>query len=220
MLVAVIPARGGSKGVPRKNILPVCGKPLIAWSIESAKNSELVDEVVVSTEDPEIKAVSEKWGARVIDRPLELASDEATTVSVLQHVVGITNPDEVVVLQPTSPLRAPDLIDRCIKRYRESNCDNVATGYHCKMRAFGSYDNLRRQDLEGFFYDDGNVYVLDPEVIKAGRWSGDRIEHVLTRREETYEIDDEIDFFIVEKLLEREVAAVIVRQRQTASDGI
>lgn len=205
MLVAIIPARGGSKGVPRKNIRPICGKPLIAWSIESARNSQLVDQVVVSTEDAEIKAIAEQWGATVIDRPAELASDEATTVSVLQHVSGILAPQEVVVLQPTSPLRSPDLIDRCIQRYRDSDCDNVATGYHCKMRAFGSYDNLRRQDIKGFFFDDGNVYVLDPKVIEAGRWSGDRIEFVLTRREETYEIDDEVDFFIVEKLLEREL---------------
>jgi CMP-N-acetylneuraminic acid synthetase len=206
MILGVIPARGGSKGVPRKNIRSICGKPLIAWSIDSAKQALLLDDFVVSTEDDEIRRVAESFGARVLRRPESLATDEATTVSVLQHVIAALGPQTLVVLQPTSPLRAPDLIDRCIRRYREFGADTLATGYLTKIQEYGSYDNVRRQDRKGFFYDDGNVYVIERKVIEAGRWSGDAVERFLTRREETYEIDDEVDFFLVEQLLQRELA--------------
>lgn len=205
MILGVIPARGGSKGIPRKNIKEICGKPLIAWSIEAAQKSLLLDDFIVSTEDDEIKKISSFYGAKVLDRPNHLASDEATTISVLQHIIKELNPDIIVVLQPTSPIRSNTLIDNCIEKFNKFNADNLATGYVCKFREFGSYDNLRRQDLKGFFYDDGNVYVLKRDLILSGKWSGNNIEKFFTKREENYEIDDHIDFFIVEKLLEKEI---------------
>lgn len=203
MILGVIPARGGSKGVPRKNIRKICGKELIAWSIEAAQKSTLLDEFVVSTEDSEIKKIAISYGAKVIDRPDHLAADDATTISVLQHVVEIKNPNIVVVLPPTSPIRRDDLVDRCIERFLASNADNLATGFYCKYREFGTYDNLRRQDMQGFFYDNGSVYILKKELVQAGRWSGDNMEIYLTEPDENYEIDEDIDLFIVEKLLER-----------------
>lgn len=203
MILGVIPARGGSKGVPHKNIKTICGKPLIAWSIEAARRSKLLDDFVVSTDDCEIADISRRYGAKVIDRPVELATDEATTISVLQHVVNVLNPNIVVVLQPTSPIRDDDLIDRCISKFLEIKPDNLATGYYCKMREYGTYDNLRRQDLEGFFYDDGNVYVLRRDLISEGKWTGKNIAEMPISREQNYEIDDEVDFSIVEKLLEK-----------------
>ncbi|MCK5607140.1 acylneuraminate cytidylyltransferase [Candidatus Pacearchaeota archaeon] len=203
MILGIIPARGGSKGIPRKNIKTMCGKPLIAWSIEAASKSKLLDDFVVSTDDCEIADISRQYGAKVIGRPAELATDEATTVSVLQHVVNVLNPDIVVVLQPTSPIRDDDLIDKCISKFLETKPDNLATGYYCKMREYGTYDNLRRQDIEGFFYDDGNVYVLRRELISKGKWTGKNIAKMPISREQNYEIDDDVDFLIVEKLLEK-----------------
>ncbi|MCL5962259.1 MAG: acylneuraminate cytidylyltransferase family protein, partial [Chloroflexi bacterium] len=88
MILGVTPARGGSKGIPRKNIREMCGRPLIAWTIEAAVRSRLLDDYVVSTEDAEIAAVAESYGVRVLARPLELAQDESTTLSVLQHVLA------------------------------------------------------------------------------------------------------------------------------------
>ena len=179
------------------------GKPLIAWSIESARKSKLLDDFVVSTDDYEIADISRHYGAKVIDRPAELATDEATTVFVIQHIVNLLNPDIVVVLQPTSPIRDDDLIDKCISKFIEIKPDNLATGYYCKMREYGTYDNLSAQDMEGFFYDDGNVYVLRRELILEGKWTGKNIAKIPISREQNYEIDDEVDFFIIEKLMEK-----------------
>jgi CMP-N-acetylneuraminic acid synthetase len=110
-ILAVIPARGGSKGLPRKNILELCGKPLVGWTIESAKSSQLIDEIVLSTEDEEIAKVSENCGLPVhFMRPQHLATDEATTFSVIEHVINEFSSlgksfDVIVLLEPTSPLR-------------------------------------------------------------------------------------------------------------------
>lgn len=212
MILGVIPARGGSKGIPQKNIKEICGRPLIAWTIRAALDSKLLDDFVVSTEDPEIKGIAQFYGAKVIDRPQALATDEATTVSALGHVVEKLAADVVVVLQPTSPVRGAGLIDRCIERFIGSGSDCLATGYYCKYREYGTYDSLRRQDYSGFFYDDGNVYILKKDLILAGRWSGEKIERFITERDENYEIDDETDFFVVEKLLERRLVGTLRRK--------
>lgn len=200
MILGIIPARGGSKGIPRKNIKMIAGKPLIAWTIEAAKKSKLLDSFVVSTEDSEIAEISRKYGAEAIDRPVELAGDEASTLSVLQHVISIVEADTVVVLQPTSPVRDRDLIDRCIRRYQETGVDNLATGFICKFMEYGSYTQ-RRQDLEGFFYDDGNVYVIKADLIKKGKLLGKKVERFKTSREESIEIDDDFDFWMAEQVL-------------------
>jgi N-acylneuraminate cytidylyltransferase len=202
MIAAVIPARGGSKGLPGKNIKLINGKPLIAWSIESAKNSNLIDKVFVSTEDLKIKDCALKNGAIIDDRPINLASDTATTIAVLHDFVE-RNPefDTIVVLQPTSPVRDLELIDNCIKKYKSQNYSNLATGYYCKIKEFGTHNNLRRQDYKGFFYDDGNIYILSKNLIENNLWTGNNpCKHVISRHM-NYEIDDELDFFIVEQIL-------------------
>jgi N-acylneuraminate cytidylyltransferase len=200
MILGVIPARGGSKGIPRKNIKMIAGKPLIAWSIEAAKNAILLDRFVVSTEDHEIADISRKYGAEVIDRPAELATDEASTVSVLQHALSVLKADTVAILQPTSPIRDNDLIDRCIEKYQDIGADNLATGFICKFMEYGSYTE-RRQDLKGFFYDDGNVYVIKAELVRRGEAFGKKVERLETTREQNVEIDDEFDFWVAEQIL-------------------
>src|SRR3989442_1009086 len=137
MILGVTPARGGSKGVPRKNIRPLCGKTLIAWTVEAAKASKLLDRYVVSTDDNEIANVARKNGAAVLERPDDLATDEASTLSVLQHVLQHIPAETVVLLQATSPVREPDLIDRCIQRFLETKADSLATGFICKYVEYG-----------------------------------------------------------------------------------
>ncbi len=201
----VIPARGGSKGIPRKNIKPIAGKPLIAWSIEAAQRSKLLGGFAVSTEDAEIADISRRFGARVIDRPPELATDEATTVSALQQVLGVQDAEAVVLLQPTSPVRDPGLIDDCIRRFQKAGCDNLGTGFICKFMEYGSY-HKRRQELDGFFYDDGNVYVVRSELIRAGKLHGGKVERFETSREQNFEIDDDFDFWLNERILLKRAA--------------
>lgn len=167
MILGIIPARGGSKTIPRKNIKEICGKPLIAWTIEAAKKSSLMNKFVVSTEDPEIAEISQEFGAEVIPRPPELATDEASTISVLQDILKTSDADILVLLQATSPVRDVNLIDSCIKKFIDSKADSLATGFICKYYEYGNYQQ-RRQDLKGWFYDDGNVYVFRADLLKKG----------------------------------------------------
>lgn len=203
MILGVTPARGGSKGVPRKNIRPLCGKPLIAWTIEAAKASKLLDRYVVSTEDGEIAKVAQQWGAEVIERPTELATDEASTLSVLQHVLAHLPSDTVVLLQATSPIRDSSLIDRCVQRFLETGSDSLATGFICKHVEYASdrRRELKRQDIPGFFYDDGNVYVMKADLVRVGDRYGQRIERMIMDREYNIDIDDEFDFWLAEQIL-------------------
>lgn len=200
MILGITPARGGSKGIPRKNLKPIAGKPLLAWTIEAARASKLLDRYVVSTEDAEIAKVASEMGVEVLDRPTELATDEATTLSVLQHALRLLPADAVVLLQATSPIRDLDLIDRCIRRFLDTKPDSLATGFICKYVEYGK-NELRRQDIPGFFYDDGNVYVIRADLIRAGERTGTRIERVLLDREQNVDVDDEFDFWLAEQVL-------------------
>jgi CMP-N-acetylneuraminic acid synthetase len=200
MILGVTPARGGSKGIPKKNIKRICGKPLIVWTIEAAKQSKLLDRFVVSTDDEEIAGVSKKWGAEVINRPSALATDEATTIAVLQDLLTKVKADTVVLLQCTSPVRTPGLIDQCIEKYRDTGADAVATGYLCNIFEWGTY-SARRQELSPFFHDDGNVYVINAKNIKQGDLFAGKRETVIVPHECSFEIDDEFDFWINEKIL-------------------
>ncbi|MBI3637457.1 MAG: acylneuraminate cytidylyltransferase family protein [Candidatus Rokubacteria bacterium] len=202
MILGVTPARGGSKGVPRKNVRPIHGRPLIAWTVEAAKASRLIDRYIVSTEDPEIAAVARSLDVEVFDRPRELADDLTTTVDVLRHMLTHVEANTVVLLQATSPIRSAGLIDHCIERFFETGADSLATGFMCKFVPYGK-NTRRRQDLEGFFYDDGNVYVIRADILRAGDRYGTHLEHVLLEREQNVEIDDEFDFWLAEEVLKR-----------------
>jgi CMP-N-acetylneuraminic acid synthetase len=206
MILGLIPARGGSKGIPRKNLRPLLGKPLMAWSIEAAKESRLLDAVVVSTEDAEIARVAREYGAEVVYRPAELASDEADTLPVLQHALRSRPAETLVLLQPTSPIREPGLIDRCIEQFQAAKADSLATGFICKFTEYGKND-LRRQDIEGFFYDDGNVYVMRADLVLRGDRYGQRIERMMLDKEQNIDIDDAFDFWMAEEVLKRRTNA-------------
>lgn len=202
-ILGVTPARGGSKGIPYKNIKQIAGKPLIAWTFEAIRESNLLSEYVVSTDDDKIAAVSEQYGARVLWRPAELATDTADTLPVLQHALQVYPADVLVLLQATSPIRSPGLIDSCIREFLDGGYDSLATGFICKYVEYG-FNDLRRQDIGGFFYDDGNVYVMRADIVLDGDRYGKKICRKIISRSENVEIDDEFDFWLVEKILMEE----------------
>jgi CMP-N-acetylneuraminic acid synthetase len=202
MILGIIPARGGSKRIPKKNIKLICGKPLIAWTIEAAKRSKLLDKFVISTEDEEIAAISRKFGAEVLNRPLELATDEATTTSVVQNVLKKIDADIVVLLQPTSPIRDPNLIDYCIRRFIDTGADSLATGFTFDCRNYSTCE-LYGIKLKDFFCDDGNIYVWKADLIRKGEKIGKKFEKVPLDKEQNMEIDDEFDFWLAEQVLKK-----------------
>lgn len=200
-ILGITPARGGSKTIPRKNIKEIAGKPLIAWGIEAAKNSRLLNDYVVSTEDAEIASVAKHYGAKVVDRSKKLANDKATTLSVMQDVLKKIPADIVVLLQCTSPVRQKGLIDKCIQTFLKKHADSLATGFICNWYEWGSYDNKRRQDLKGWFHDDGNVYVMKAKNIVKGDLWGKKREQLLISRAQNFEIDEPFDFWLNDQIL-------------------
>lgn len=207
MILGITPARGGSKTIPRKNIKEINGKPLIVWTIESALKSKLLDKYLVSTEDKEIAEISQKYGAEVIDRPVKFATDEATTFSLLKNdILKKINADIIVLLQCTSPVRDEGLIDYCIQRFLDKKADSLATGYFCKLFEWGKY-SANKQDLKGYFHDDGNIIIIKAENIKKAEtldevW-GEKMEKVEVSKEHNFEIDDEFDFWLNEQILKK-----------------
>lgn len=202
MILGVTPARGGSKGIPRKNMKPLLGRPLLAWTIEAARGARRLDRYVVSTEDAEIATLARQSGVEVVPRPPGLATDEADTLEVLQHVLNVIPAETLVLLQATSPVRDPGLIDRCVERFLATGADSLATGFTCTYVEYGKNER-RRQDIPGFFYDDGNVYVMRADLARAGDRHGGRIERVYLDREQSVEVDDEFDFWLAEQVLRR-----------------
>ena len=203
MILGLIPARGGSKGVPNKNIRMIYGKPLIVWTIERALQSQLLDEVIVSTDSEEIAAVARGSGAKVMMRPAKLATDMASTQDVMCYTLQKVPADILVLLQPTSPCRSEGLIDECIREFTENDYDSLVTGFMCDYKEYGT-NTLPRQKIEGFFYDDGNVYVIKADQILQGDRYGKKIGHKLISRYENAEIDDRYDFWLLEKILEKQ----------------
>jgi CMP-N-acetylneuraminic acid synthetase len=218
--LAIIPARGGSKGLPRKNVLPLAGKPLVAWSIEAARAAREVHRVVVSTDDDEIASVSERFGAEVVRRPAELSGDEATSESALLHVLAhlqateAYRPELTVFLQCTSPLTAAVDIDGTVHALREHGADTalaVVDFHYFLWRRSGAdavginHDKRvrqRRQDREPQFLETGAIYVMRTEGFLAAkhRFFGTTVLYSMPA-ERRLEIDVLVDFRVAEALL-------------------
>ena len=183
-IICIIPARGGSRRLPKKNILPLAGKPLIAYSIEQAKNSDLVTRVIVSTDDIEIATVARQYEAEVVNRPGELstetASSESALIHVLQHLEKLEkfSPELIVFLQCTSPIRGHDDIDNAIKTLLEKNADSLFSAFRFNKYIWQIKDGTilpinydyrnrwREQDFPLQFQENGSIYVLKPWILK------------------------------------------------------
>lgn len=181
--LAVIPARGGSKRLPRKNILDLAGKPLISWSIDAAQRSLYLDKIIVSTDDQEILEISEKFGAEVIIRPDEISSDTASSIDVVIHAVNIIDTpfDYIVLLQPTSPLRTSKNIDEAIELLFEKSANSIISV--CKVDHSPLWSNTlpksgcmddfirdevkgkRSQDLPTYYRLNGAIYIIDSKIL-------------------------------------------------------
>lgn len=219
MTLALVPARGGSKGIPRKNIRPLAGKPLIAWTIEAAKAVPGIERVVVSTEDEEIAAVAREWGADVpFLRPAELASDEAPGIAPVLHAVGeLPDHDDLVLLQPTSPLRDATHIAGLLQFAREKRATSVVSvrevddhpSWMFHRAADGSLERYarfdeaaRRQDLAELFTLNGAMYWITRERLLEveALVSADTLGFVMDA-ESSVDIDTMLDWRLAEALL-------------------
>jgi N-acylneuraminate cytidylyltransferase len=219
--IAIIPARGGSKRLPGKNIKLFGNYPLIAYSIERALRSSNIKQVYVSTDDDEIETVAERYGASVIRRPEDLASDTSTTTSALIHCLQHIHsegfqPKGIITLQATNPLRDKDLIDDCIDLFEQNEVviDSLITVSENKHKLgrlkSGFYEpatytpEQRSQDIEALYYENGLLYITKPDVLLNDGIFGKRIYTYITQGiYTTVDIDTIEDFEIGEILLEK-----------------
>jgi N-acylneuraminate cytidylyltransferase len=179
MMIAVIPARGGSKRLPKKNILPFAGSPLICHTIALARSLSAIDRVCVSTDDPETARISRDAGARVVVRPAELATDRSTTASAIRHALEVLcesgpPPEGVITLQPNCPLRTAAMVIGAIDLFRREKPDSVVgvTKSHHKLgpiengRFLPAYrTGTRSQDMADQYFENGVVYVSRAEMV-------------------------------------------------------
>ena len=229
-VLAVIPARGGSKGLPGKNIRPLCGKPVIAWTIEQALACPLIDEVFVSTDSAEIAQVSEQYGVSVpCLRPAELATDSATSVDVLLHALAFFKGrsqtfDYIIMLEPTSPLRKKKDITNALGMLdAHPQAESIvgvcrAEGQHPAFlvslfdgfikpygRDFqeGIIPVLRRQEIGNVYFFEGSLYISSVKSFldKKSFYRPDTIPYIVEKWQ-SFEIDDIYDFTIIESLMQ------------------
>ena len=222
--IGIIPARGGSKGITRKNIRPLAGEPLIAHTIKCARGAKTITRVIVSTDDPEIASISEQYGAEVVWRPSEISGDDASSepalLHVLEHLKATENyePDLIVFLQCTSPLTSPEDIDETVNNLLENDADSAftVTPFHYFLwkqdqngEAIGiNHDKsvrLMRQEREPQYLETGSVYAMRTKgfLSKKYRFFGKTVMNV-TPPERRWEIDDPIDFKVAELLMQEQ----------------
>ena len=215
-IVAFIPARGGSKGIPNKNIKDFAGKPLMVHSIEYALKSKLVNEVMVSTDDSKISKISKDAGASVMKRPPKLCTDTATTESAIEHYLHSSKvkPDIIILLQVTSPLRPKGSLDEALRHFQKGGYDSLLS--ICSTHRFfwqvkddntasAEYDYLnrpRRQDMkleDVRFIENGSLYIFShAHFEKTGNRLGGKIGFVEWPEDCNIEIDTITDFKILE----------------------
>jgi CMP-N-acetylneuraminic acid synthetase len=223
-ILYLIPARGGSKGLPGKNTKDLNGKPMIAYSIEAVQNSSHSGRIVVSTEDEKIAQVSRKLGAEVVNRPKELAEDESSTADVALHCLdelgkGGFRPDVLVLLQPTSPLRISEDIDGAIKKFIDSGvkaCVTVCQSTHpaewnLLLDEGGNLSPLfgwekfseRRQDLQNTYHPNGAVFVIGIQDLQEGKkfYVEDSTAAQVMPSERSVDVDNLVDFLFAEMLM-------------------
>ncbi len=225
-ILGVITARGGSKGIPGKNIKLLGGKPLITYTIEAARKSSALTHCIVSTDSENIARVAREHGADVpFLRPPELAADHVPHVPVMQHAIRFMEAQEnktfeyVVVLQPTSPFRLPEDIDETLRLLIESGADSAVTlvevanaDHPVKAKrlldgrvlpyALAEPEGARRQDLPTAYRRSGAVYAMRRDTILGGRLYGDHIVGYIVPRERSVDIDEPLDWLKAEWMLE------------------
>jgi len=212
-IVAIIPARGGSKGLEKKNLLTFSGMPLVAHSIEQSLGSRWIGRTYVSTDDMEIAEVSKQYGAEVVIRPAEISGDSATSESALLHFLshlqqaGCREPDYVVFLQCTSPLRKPEDIDLALETMMSQEADSLLSVvrshqfmWRCeddglKAVNYNYMNRPRRQTFDSQYAENGSIYIFKPRILTQfrNRLGGKIAIHVMENWQ-AFEIDSVADF--------------------------
>ena len=226
-MLAIIPARGGSKGLPGKNIKALCGKPLIAYTIEAAQAAKSIDRLILSTDDEEIAEVVQKFGVEIpFMRPAELAKDTSLAIDNYIYTMDWLNAesskqyDDFIVLQPTSPFRTAADIDNAVELFREKNADSVISVCEAshppvwakKIDPSGvlkdcfdiNIGNKNRQELETSFMPNGAIFILKLSLLKSlySYYSDNTYAYVMPR-ERSVDIDTFFDFEFAEFLVSR-----------------
>lgn len=226
-ILAVITARGGSKGIPRKNIKDLAGKPLIAYTIEEAKKSQFLTRCIVSTDDDEIAKISKKYGADIpFMRPAEIAQDESTSMEVVQHALKYLKDelneeyDYLMILQPTSPLRIVDDIDESIKKIVDTDADSVMGMMELvdfSLKKFKKIEDdlilpfveeegkesSRRQNLSKMYKRNCAIYLTKTDLIMQGDLFGKISRPYVMPEERSADINEPIDFDLAEILIRK-----------------
>lgn len=221
-ILAIIPARGGSKGVLRKNIKMLAGKPLIAWTIEEAKKSKYISRLILSSEDDEIINVAKKYGCEVpFKRPIELAQDNTPGIEPVLHAIeklGADDYDFVILLQPTSPLRTIEDIDGCIEFALKNKSDfvvsvtepNKSPYWMYKLKSNGTMEPLiqqivtatRRQDLSKVYALNGALYFGKiKKILKEKSFLTNSTKAYIMPINRSFDIDNELDFIICDQII-------------------
>jgi N-acylneuraminate cytidylyltransferase len=231
-VLGVVPARGGSKGVPRKNIRPLAGKPLIAWTLGAAAASERLTRTVISTDDLEIAAVAKRFGGEVpFIRPAELGTDSAKSLDVLFHALSVVEKQEggepynaILLLQPTTPFRTAADIDGCIVLLEQSGADSVISvvevgAFHPARMKYLEGDrlidppfceeeeNMPRQKLRPMYLRAGSVYLMRRATLLSGSLKGKDCRAWVVPSSRAVNIDSEQDFLYAEWLVSRDKEA-------------
>jgi CMP-N,N'-diacetyllegionaminic acid synthase len=218
-ILAVIPARGGSKGVLNKNIRMVAGKPLLAWTIEAAHNSKYIDRTILSSDDPEIIRVAEEWSCEVpFIRPSDLAQDDTPGFQPVLHAVeAIPGYDFVILLQPTSPLRSVEDIDQAIELCFESNLESLVSVVEPEKSPYWMYnlnekeemriliekkDIYFRQQLSRVYAVNGAIFLNKISHLKKNLTIISSVSHIyIMPKERSLDVDTEFDLKIANYLL-------------------
>ncbi|MGV4438318.1 cytidylyltransferase domain-containing protein [Ornithobacterium rhinotracheale] len=213
--IVIIPARGGSKRLPEKNIKILGGKPLLTHSIDYAKTFSFIDDIVVSTDCKNIKKVAEQSNVKIIDRPAELAGDMTSTIEVLQHAVTylkLNDEDNVILLQATNPLRPQSLLKDAIEIYIENEIESLFTVSrdnhklgkikNNKFSPFNYKFGMRSQDMEPLFYENGLLYITKKHLIDKGIIMNEKSYPLFVEGHlGNVDIDDQYDFDFAEFVL-------------------
>ena len=220
-VVAIILARGGSKGIPKKNIIDFCGRPLIVWTIEQLQQANGIDSIWVSSDSEEILSISQDCGVEIIHRPHEISGDTATSESGWLHAIKFIEDkngpvDLVIAPQVTSPLREPSDIERGLRDFQQQRCDSMFSCSVAEDLFFWSknsdgtlksinYDyknRIRRQDIPKQYIENGSFYLFKPEVLRQynNRFGG-KIGMVEMEFWKMFEIDSMEDLKMCEALM-------------------
>lgn len=220
-IIAIIPARSGSKGIPNKNVIDFCGKPLIAWTIEQCLSSKYISNVWVSSDSQDILDIAEKYGAKTIRRPEDISGDLASSESTWRHAIEViqrnSNVDLVLAPQLTSPLREVKDMDNAIELFQKEKYDSLFSSCIAEDLFFweedekgqlqsANYDYLnrkRRQDMKEQIIENGSFYIFKPEIIqKYNNRFGGKIGHSRMDFWKMFEIDNLEDLKMCRALMQ------------------